>query len=372
MRRAVPAASVSSPAFFRVIDERRPTLMIDEGEKLLKLNRHLEPMLNAGYKEATAYVWRVVNQSAQEARRKRKEEGGEWGEEETEGGNGGSGQTTMAFSCWCPKIIARIGPLSETLADRCLVLRMTRKRPDQKCERLKKLNWEPLRKQCEQFVRENAEAIKEAEPEIPGKLNDREAELWEPLLAIADLAGKWRRLGREAAVHVAGNRENNRAAAALLSDILMIFARSGAERMFSRTLAAQLNELGDREWKELREGKVLTGQTLAKALHPYGIAPQTVWIGKESAKGYLREKIVEVRGKYPRAEPEQEAKEGRDLNPRESRQEGGRIVTSASFDSFFQCATGKPGPYDTSGSPSSFSSLKDHGSFRRDFMRWTI
>ena len=58
--------------------------------------------------------------------------------------------------------------------------------------------------------------------------------------------------------------------------------------MFSRTLAAQLNELGDREWKELREGKALTGQTLAKVLHPYGIAPQTVWIGKESAKGYLR------------------------------------------------------------------------------------
>src|SRR5258708_5974248 len=56
------AANISPPAFFRVIQETRPTLLIDEGDTFLKRNPELRGILNAGYTRETAYVVRVANQ----------------------------------------------------------------------------------------------------------------------------------------------------------------------------------------------------------------------------------------------------------------------------------------------------------------------
>ena len=81
---------------------------------------------------------------------------------------------------------------------------------------------------------------------------------------------------------------------ALLLDILLLFGKHGAERLFSRALAEELNGLGERGWKGLTDGKPLSGASLGKLLHPYGIVPRTIWIGESSAKGYLREEILEV------------------------------------------------------------------------------
>src|SRR5947209_15625592 len=54
------AANISPPAFFRVIEETRPTLLIDEGDTFLKRNGELRGILNAGYTLETAYVVRVA------------------------------------------------------------------------------------------------------------------------------------------------------------------------------------------------------------------------------------------------------------------------------------------------------------------------
>ena len=97
-------------------------------------------------------------------------------------------------------MIAAIGRLPETLADRCILIRMERKTSHEQCERLKSLAAELLQRQCARFVSDNATAIADANPAIPA-LNDRAADIWEPLLAIADLAGgQWPELAREAAV----------------------------------------------------------------------------------------------------------------------------------------------------------------------------
>src|SRR5437867_13392297 len=52
------AANLSPPAFFRVIEEIRPTLLIDEADTFLKRNVELRGILNAGYTLETAYVMR--------------------------------------------------------------------------------------------------------------------------------------------------------------------------------------------------------------------------------------------------------------------------------------------------------------------------
>ena len=194
----VVAAGVTSAVVFHLIHEKHPTLMIDEAEKLLRLNPHLEAMLNAGYKEKTAVVWRMVSQSKEAAWRKRRkelraeeerkkregEEGWDNGAEKQRDEDDESGHTVAAFSCYCPKVIARIGRFSEVLGDRCVPIAMRRKEDGDKCERLKKLNGEALREQCARFVEENAEAIRNAEPQAPEEFNDRQVEISEPLLVV--------------------------------------------------------------------------------------------------------------------------------------------------------------------------------------------
>lgn len=48
VNRPVAAANISSSAFFRVIQETRPTLLIDEADTFLQGNDELRGILNAG------------------------------------------------------------------------------------------------------------------------------------------------------------------------------------------------------------------------------------------------------------------------------------------------------------------------------------
>jgi len=59
VNRPVAAANISSSAFFRVIEEMRPTLLIDEADTFLRNNDELRGILNAGYTRETAYVIRT-------------------------------------------------------------------------------------------------------------------------------------------------------------------------------------------------------------------------------------------------------------------------------------------------------------------------
>src|SRR5881394_2580059 len=77
---------------------------------------------------------------------------------------------------------------------------MQRKMPGEKCERMRELNAADYRRRSAEFVREHSEAIAQARPSTPPGWNDRAADIWEPLLAIADLAGgEWPQLARDAA-----------------------------------------------------------------------------------------------------------------------------------------------------------------------------
>src|SRR4029077_19305720 len=71
------------------------------------------------------------------------------------------------FSCWCPKVMAKIGRFPDTLADRCIVIRMQRKTSKEECDRSKQLDPLPLRRQCARFVLDHSSQIAAARPEIP-------------------------------------------------------------------------------------------------------------------------------------------------------------------------------------------------------------
>ncbi len=58
VNRPVVASNISSPAFFRVIEEKKPTLLIDEADTVLHRNKELKGILNAGCARKTGYVIR--------------------------------------------------------------------------------------------------------------------------------------------------------------------------------------------------------------------------------------------------------------------------------------------------------------------------
>ena len=62
----------------------------------------------------------------------------------------------------------------------------------EKCERLKFLDGEVLRRKCARFVEDHAEEIQSAQPTIPEALNDRAADIWEPLFVLAAIAARTR------------------------------------------------------------------------------------------------------------------------------------------------------------------------------------
>jgi len=66
VNRPIVAANISSPAFFRVIEETRPTLLIDEADTFLQGNDELRGILNSGYAKTTAFVVRVANEAKQQ------------------------------------------------------------------------------------------------------------------------------------------------------------------------------------------------------------------------------------------------------------------------------------------------------------------
>ena len=179
VNRAEIAAKISPPAFFRVIEETHPTLLIDEGGTFLKRNAELRRILNTGYTLETAYVAPMGNQEK------------------------GNRSPRGRFSCFCPKAIAFIGQLPEALADRCIVIRMQRKTAKERCERLNTREANQLKRKCARFVLDHAEAIARARPRMPAELADRARDIFEPLTVLAHLAGgKWPEIARQAGVEL--------------------------------------------------------------------------------------------------------------------------------------------------------------------------
>src|SRR5262249_41058469 len=146
-------------------------------------------ILNSGYTRSTAFVWRISYDGVGTA------------DEESLARASGTAGRVARYSCWCPKAIATIGPLHPTLASRCIVVQMQRKTGAEECVRLKWLDGTEVRRKCARFVADHAREIERGEPQIPKGLTNRAAEIWEPLLTLAELAGgQWPALAREASL----------------------------------------------------------------------------------------------------------------------------------------------------------------------------
>ena len=123
-------------------------------------------------------------------------------------------------------------------------------------------------------------------PVMPPGIEDRAADVWEALLAMADKAGgEWPECARAACVAlVAESRESTPSLGLrLLKDLKDVF---GANKHMSTTdILNALYDIDEAPW-DLLKGRPLDARGLAVRLRPYNVRPKDVRIEGKKFKGY--------------------------------------------------------------------------------------
>jgi hypothetical protein len=286
------AVSPSEAVLYRKIESDQPTLLLDEVDTVFSGSKkeHKEPLralLNAGF-ERKAKVPRCVGK--------------------------GSNYRVQEFSVFCAKAFAGIGRLPDTVADRCIPIPLTRRARDESVQRLRKRDAETataaIRATLESWSRQEGlvKKLRASRPEIPDELDDRQADICESVLVIADVAGAdWPKRCRESLVSLcaADIYDDESLGVKLLSTIREAFNAMNADRLATKELLERLvNQDTDAPWAawwehDLKNDNIKgPGAKLAKYLKRYGIKSRGIRLGDNTTRGYVREDFTDAWKRY--------------------------------------------------------------------------
>lgn len=143
--------------------------------------------------------------------------------------------------------------------------------------------------------------LQAADPAVPETLNDRAADSWRPLCALAEVAGgEWPARVQKVIAALAGtDTDDDAIGVMLLEDIRKIFEDQSGENIFSETLVETLHTIEERPWSEWgRQRKPMSKTQLAGLLRPFDIRPTTVDIASRKAKGYHKVDFADAWERY--------------------------------------------------------------------------
>lgn len=277
--RPVLVDNISQAALYRYIELEQPTLLIDEADTFLVGKTELIGILNSGYKPEG----HVIRQG------------------------GVNYQDPIKFSTWSAKAIFGIGDMPDTLYSRCICIPMKRKRPSEKVQRLNSYLRQHadglvnLKRRILRFCLDNREQIGNVVPDLPGELDDRQQDNWEPLLQIAHVSGSdWESLAKQAAISLSPKNlhDETNLAEMLLADIEQIFRAKGVDRIKSNELVRELTFDATKPWMDLRKGRPMIEIDLARLLKRYGIGPIDIRFDGRIYKGYYRSDFEDAFSRY--------------------------------------------------------------------------
>jgi Protein of unknown function (DUF3631) len=270
---AAPEMTISAKpaALFRLVQAGPITILFDEVDAIFNPktgdNDDLRAMLNAGYKRSATIPRCVGDVKAMQVKR---------------------------FKVYAPAVLAGIaGGMPATITTRAITIHMRRRRPDERVdqfrEKVVEREAEPIREALTDWVTSVADQIADAEPQMPEGVTDRSAEIWEPLIAIADAAGgHWPNAARDACryfVLEAGPQAGS-LGVRLLADLRALYTTHEADRMATADILAALVGLDEAPWPDLY-GKPLDARRLARELGRYCVKPVTFETDGGSVKGYV-------------------------------------------------------------------------------------
>jgi hypothetical protein len=144
-----------------------------------------------------------------------------------------------------------------------------------------------------------SEGINIVWPQLPEQIVDRNADVWEPLIAVADaIGGDWPRRAREAAVALVAEARDAEPSLGikLLGDLKTVFGDS--TEISSKSILRGLLELDESPWGDLK-GKPLDERGLASRLRQYGLKSKTIRLADGTTpKGYSRSDLLDVWQRY--------------------------------------------------------------------------
>lgn len=300
-----PIESVNAtPAYlFRKISspEGLPTILYDEIDTIFgpraKENEELRGVINAGHRKGATAGRCVIRGKAVE---------------------------TEELPAYCAVAMAGLGNLPDTILSRSVVIRMRRRAPHETVSPYRRKVHGPeggaIRGKLERWTKENGDKLK-VDPAMPDGITDRNADVWEALLAIADAAGgNWPNRARVSAVSLVSLSVDNGGSLGvrLLADLRTIFG--GMPAMFTADILDGLMKIEESPWGTLR-GRPLDAYGLAKLLKPYGCTPLQIRIGDCTQKGYQRESLIDAWDRYipkekaPQCPPKSETSETGETAP---------------------------------------------------------
>ena len=180
--RAVHAINVSPSYLFRKVSDKEgaPTILYDEVDTVFgpkaKDNEEIRGMLNAGHRKGATAGRCVVH-----------------------------GKRIETFPAYCAVALAGLDDLPDTIMTRSVVVRMRRRAPGDKVEpwrmRVNGPDARALADRLAAWAERDIDRLGVDWPDMPPGIADRDADVWEALLAVGDLAGHhWPERARVAAV----------------------------------------------------------------------------------------------------------------------------------------------------------------------------
>lgn len=275
--RPVHAVNATPAYLFRKVSDEAgpPTILFDEIDTVFgpraKDNEEVRGLLNAGHRRGAVAGRCVVK---------------------------GRTVVTEELPAYCAVALAGLDDLPDTLMSRSVVVRMRRRSPSEKVEPFRHRLHAPEGHEIRADLEEWAATFELAWPTIPDGVIDRDADVWEPLLAIAESAGEfWTKRARVAAVALVADSRSAPPSIGvrLLGDIRAVFG--DAEHLSTEDLLAALIALEESPWGDIR-GKELDARSLSRRLAKYGVKPKTVRIGDRTPKGYSAADLADPWSRY--------------------------------------------------------------------------
>jgi hypothetical protein len=276
------AINATPAALFRSVKdlENRPTILYDEIDTVFgpkaKENEEIRGLLNAGHRRG-AVAYRCVGE--------------------------GTKQKVEAFPAYAAVALAGLGDLPDTIMTRSIVIRMRRRAPTERVEayreRIHGPQGDKLRVRLAEWAAVASEQLNGAWPTLPKGITDRPADVWEPLLAVAEAAGgDWPKRAEQACiamVKASQDTDSGSLGIRLLADLRLVFGPH--QKMATETILERLHALPEAPWGDLR-GKPLDSRGLATRLKWHTIASTKVKIGEASVRGYRREDLHDAWQRY--------------------------------------------------------------------------
>jgi hypothetical protein len=282
--RPVHAVNCTPAYLFRKVSDPagEPTILYDECDTLFgpkaKDHEEIRGMINAGHRKGAMAGRCVVRGKLVE---------------------------TEELPAYCAVALAGLDDLPDTIMSRSVVVRMRRRAPTEPIEpwrrRVHDAEAAKLRDRLINWSNTVREKAIDVWPEMPPGVEDRTADVWEPLLSVADLVGEhWPETARVAAVTVVTEAKAARPSLGvqLLRDVRAVFEKLEIRNSVTDQLITNLKEIEDSPWAVIRKGEPLDARGLAQRLRKYGIEPKPIRDGDRVFKGYARTQFEDAWNRY--------------------------------------------------------------------------